>query len=231
VAQRRAALLCDLGDALSLTRPLRWSARARRAYEGAIRRLDGGAAGTATSDPGVVARTLLREARRPYWSLAAIIARVSVLAAAGLFALALLASAASPTARAWLFPPDLGALATWNASSAFAGASLTGKSTRGDGPFFMHTEFQERPWLAIKLPKVAKVREIEIWNRSDCCQERTMPLNVLVPEGEGWRLLCQRRSPFSRWACHPKTRPVTDTIRIEIPQHGGLHLKRVAIYE
>jgi hypothetical protein len=48
VAQRRAALLCDLGDALSLTRPRLWSARSRRAYAGAIRRLDGGAAGTAT---------------------------------------------------------------------------------------------------------------------------------------------------------------------------------------
>jgi len=160
-----------------------------------------------------------------------VLARVGALAFAGLAALALVVSAASPAARAWLFPPDLGAHASWTASSAASGGLPSGRSTRSNAGFFMHTQEQDRPWVLITLPRLAKVREVRIWNRSDCCQERTMPLNVEVPDGNDWRLICQRRSPFSSWACHPKSPEATRQIRIEIPQNAILHLQRVAIYE
>ena len=230
--QRRAAILCQVGDALALTRPRGWADRSRRAYLGAIRRLDRGAlAAAAPHDPASVAHAVLREALRPYRRLAAVLARVGALGFVGLAALALVASAVSPAARAWLFPPDLGAVASWTASSAASGGVVSGKSTRSDAGFFMHTESQDRPWVLITLPRLAKVREVRIWNRSDCCQERTIPLNVEVPDGSGWRLICQRRSPFSSWACHPKSPEATRQIRIEVPQTTMLHLKRVAIYE
>ena len=203
--QRRAAILCQVGDALALTRPPGWAERSRRACLGAIRRLD----------------------RR----LAAVLARRAALGFAGLAALALVASAASPAARAWLFPPDLGAVASWTASSASSGGAMSGTSTRSSAGFFMHTDLQDRPSVLITLPRLAKVREVRIWNRSDCCQERTIPLNVEVPEGNGWRLICQRRSPFSSWACHPKSPEATRQIRIEVPETTMLHLQRVAIYE
>jgi hypothetical protein len=230
--QRRAAILCQVGDALALTRPRGWADRSRRAYLGAIRRLDQSAlAALASHDPASVARAVLRDARRPYRRLAAVLARVGALAFVGLAALALVASGVSPAARAWLFPPDLGAVASWTARSADSGGVGSGRSTRSHAGFFMHTQSQDRPWVLITLPRLAKVREVRIWNRSDCCQERTIPLNVEVPAGDGWRLICQRRSPFSSWPCHPKSPEVTRQIRIEIPQTAILHLQRVAIYE
>jgi hypothetical protein len=231
-AQRQAAILCQVGDALMFTRPRGWADRSRRAYLGAIRRLDRGAlSAVAFHDAASVAHAVLWEARRPYRRLAAVLARMGALGFAGLAALALLASAVSPAARAALFPPDLGAVASWTASSADSGTVASGKPTRSKAGFFMHTQSQDRPWLLITLPRLAKVREVRIWNRGDCCQERTIPLNVEVPDGNDWRLICQRRSPFSSWACHPKSPELTRQVRIEIPQTAILHLQRVAIYE
>ena len=234
---RRAAMLCALGDALTLQRPPRWAVRARRAYEGAQRRLDDGAGGAAVgtlpaaSDPGARAHAALRAARDPYHRLAAVLTRASLLALGGLAALALLAAVVSPAARAWLRPPDLGATAAWVASSALEGAAPSGDSTRAAGPYFVHTQSEERPYVDITLPRAAKVRKIRIWNRTDCCQMRTLPLNVEVPDGDGWRLLCQRRSPFSSWTCRPDAPVATNRIRIQVPQQTMLHLKRVAVYE
>lgn len=230
--QRRAALLCDLGDALSRKRPRDWKRRARRAYLGAIRRLDVGAGQDAltASEPAAVAHVLLGEARRPYRRFAAVLTRVTVVAVVGLAGLALIVSAASRRAREWLFPPDLGATAKWQISSTIRSDGSAGQGTRSDGPCFFHTDDQDHPWIQITLPKVAKVREIRIENREDCCQDRALPLNVQVPDGNDWRLLCQRRSPFSTWKCHP---PPTKTrvIRIEHAGHHALHLKRVSIFE
>jgi hypothetical protein len=52
-----------------------------------------------------------------------------------------------------------------------------------------------------------------------------------VPDGDGWRLLCQRRSPFTSWTCRPAAPVATNRIRIQVPQETMLHLKRVAVYE
>ena len=91
--QRRAAILCQVGDALALTRPRGWADRSRRAYLGAIRRLDWPAlAAAASPDPAAVAHAALREARRPYRRLAAVLARVGALGFVGLATLALVAS-------------------------------------------------------------------------------------------------------------------------------------------
>src|SRR5436305_587202 len=86
------------------------------------------------------------EARRPCRQLAIVLGRSCALALAVLAAVAAVASTFSPTARAWLFPPDLGATATWVASSAFEDAAPSGQSTRGEGRYFMHTNLQDRPW-------------------------------------------------------------------------------------
>lgn len=232
-ARRRAAVLCELGDQLSRVRPRDWAHRARRAYQGAIRRLDDGAAPGvmgAAPDAATVAHALLREARRPFRRFAAVLMRVTALAAVGVAATVLITSAASTRARAWWFPPDLGATATWTASSTHPASKQSGRGTRSDEPLFFHTESQDRPWLQITLARVAKVRRIEIENRADCCEERALPLNVEVPDGNDWRLICQRRAPFSTWTCRPGP-TTTQVIRIELPEHTSLHLKRVSVFE
>jgi hypothetical protein len=242
-ALRRASLLCDLADALSLSRPRQWRDRARRAYQDAVRRLRAPPAGeaaisqgsatdgdAATADLAALAHGLLREARRPYRRLSRAAAQLAVLAATGLVGLTLLVAVVSRPARDWLFPPDLAAQATWTASSAVPGVPSSGRSPSSDGTLFFHTTAQDHPWVRIDLPRQARVREIRIKNRTDCCAERALPLNIEVPDGDGWRLICQRRAPFSTWSCHP---PPTWTriLRITIPGMTYLHLKSVAVYE
>lgn len=134
-----------------------------------------------------------------------------------------------PPVRRWLFPPDLGARAKWQASSAFPDTPMSGEGTRSEKPFFVHTQFQDGPWVSIDLGRTVRISKIVVENRADCCQERALPLDIEIPEGTGWRQVCQRRSPFDSWSCHPRDTK-TRTLRLRRPGVGALHLKRVAIF-
>ncbi len=254
-ALRRAAALCDLGDALSTSRPRGWRLRALRAYDGAARRVDGGASppapgDTAASGPDqsiVVdceaaagdralqsaasrARRSLRAARHPYRRFWRSVLALAATAAVSLVGVTLLATAVSPPVRHWVFPGDVAKNARWVASSALPGQPSAGVGPSSDAAFFVHTSSETHPWVEIMLSRVASIREIRIENRSDCCIERAMPLNVEIPDG-GWSLICQRRAPFSTWTCHPKQPVRARTIRVSLPAGGMLHLKKVSVFE
>jgi hypothetical protein len=137
----------------------------------------------------------------------------------------------SNPARDWLFPPDLGAQAVWTASSTTPGFAKSGRGTSTSTlPFFVHSAHEEQPFVKIDLPRTARIREIRILNRTDCCAEQEVPLNVEVPDGAGWRLLCQRRTSFWSWTCHPPP-TLTKTLRVVLPSGGVLLLKGVSVYE
>jgi hypothetical protein len=256
-ALSRAALLYDLGDALLTSRPRGWRLRALRAYDGAARRIEpgaspfarpGDAAVSGSGTPIVVdhaevaasdlalqhaaarARRSLAAARQPYrrfwWSALAL----AVAAALSLLVMALLVASVVPPVRHWLFPRDVARNASWVASSAFPGHPRAGVGPWSEGPFFVHTASEAHPWVAITLPRVARLRKIRIENRSDCCQEREIPLNVEIDDAGG-SLICQRHAPFSTWTCYPKQPVRASTIRISLPAGGMLHLRKVAVFE
>jgi hypothetical protein len=251
-ALRRAAALCDLGDALSTARPRGWRRRALRAYDGAGRRLDvtapprapdsgvpaaaiDGAAPVA-DDPALQsaaagARRALAAARAPYrrfWWRALALAATAAVACLGV---ALLVSAVSPPVRHWLFPRDLARNARWVASSTIPGHPGAGVGPSSDGPYFVHTSSEAHPAVEVTLPRVARIREIRVENRGDCCGERELPLDVEIPDHGGWRLICQRHAPFSTWTCHPKQPLRAQTVRISLPSGGLLHLRKIAVFE
>lgn len=156
--------------------------------------------------------------------------------AAGLVALsavALLGVAVLPPVRHRLFPRDLAAHAAWNASTAFPGSPDSGIGPSSSSmPFFVHTASEAHPWVEIHLQRPARIREIRVENRSDCCTERTMPLDVEIPDGVGgWDLICQRHARFSSWTCHPWHPVHAQTIRLSLPSSGMLHLRKVSVYE
>jgi hypothetical protein len=230
-ALRKAARLYALGNALLVARPHDWAARAERAYRGASRLLGERSPAGA---PAARVRTLLHEARRPYRRFALALALSAFPTAGVLLVLLLLLAQVAPPLRDWLIPPDLGRRAVWTASSASQAAAIAGAGTNAganaEAGYFFHTQFENRPWLRIDLPRVARIEAIRIENRKDCCQERALPLNVEVPDGDGWRLVCQRRVPFDSWTCHPGSL-ATRALRITIPGRAWLHLERVAIFE
>ena len=45
-----------------------------------------------------------------------------------------------------------------------------------------HTEGQPQPWWQVDLGSVQGVRNIRIWNRTDCCGDRLAKFYVLVSE-------------------------------------------------
>jgi hypothetical protein len=66
-------------------------------------------------------------------------------------------------------------------------------------------------------------------NRTDCCQERALPLNFEIFDGKGWRLVAQRRAAFSVWKVD--VAPVrARRVRFRRPGTGYFHLKRVSVY-
>lgn len=227
----RAIALRDQGDSLVLTRPRNWPARSRRVYARVVRLLgrppfempvpDG--------DPALAAHLMLHEARQPARRAGVATAMLAGVAAVPAL-LVLLALCAIPGVRARLVPPDLAEHAAWTASSAYAKFRTSGKGPSTTEGLFFHTRKEEHPWIRIDLPREALLRSVRIENRSDCCSERALPLDVQVPDGDGWRLVCQRRSPFVTWTCHlPPTR--TRTFRVMLAKKEFLHLRSIAAFE
>lgn len=140
------------------------------------------------------------------------------------------ASAISPGARHYFFPPNLAASAGWQTSSAFPGTPPGGVGPSSPWPLFFHTVEETNASITIALPRPALVRRVRIRNREDCCQERAVPLDVEALGKDGPRLLCQRRTPFSTWTCN--TDGVrTQRLRLRHPGLGTLHLAEIEVFE
>jgi len=150
-----------------------------------------------------------------------------------LFAAALLVGAScavSASARAYFFPPDLAALARWQTSTTYPGGPQSGLGAGSPGPLFFHTLEQQDASIVLTFQRTVAIRRVRITNRSDCCQERALPLNVETLGPKGHRLLCQRRSPFDRWTCDADG-VRTQALRIRHPGTGTLHLARIEVFE
>ena len=227
IALRRAERACELGDALMIAKPPGFRERANRAY------LRVGSALGRSIDravPAANAHALLREIRRPYRKFAIALGATFVVVTGSLIMVAVLLASVSRPVRHLFVPPNLAEHAAWRASSAVSGSPGSGRGTDTASDFFFHTQWESRPWVQIELPRAARIREIRVHNRADCCQERALPLNIEVPDGSGWRLVCQRRTPFNTWSCHPRALTTT-VLRISTPGQSFLHLKSVAVFE
>jgi hypothetical protein len=237
-------MFCEVADGLRLRRPRGWEARSRRLYrhavatlgelvpayaEGAAAAPSPGQAGPAPSDPALDARRALRRGTAPYRGFIAALARLL----AGLLLVVLLglgaAAAVSPAFRLRLFPRDLAAGRPWNAGSGDLGMPASGVGPSSDGNLFFHTGVVKNPAVEIDLGGEHVVRSILVENRTDCCQERALPLDVETWDGRGWRLVAERRAAFKVWEYD--VGPVrTSRIRFRHPGTGYFHLKRISVY-
>ena len=241
---RRARVFCEVADGLRLRRPHGWEVRSLRLYRHAVGTLgelvpapalgtaaapELGQAQSALSDPALEAHRALRHAALPYRGFLVALVRLSL----GLLLVVLLglgaAAIASPAFRARLFPRDLAAGRPWNAGSGEQGLPASGVGPSSDRNLFFHTAAVQNPAVEIDLGGEHVVRAIRVDNRSDCCQERALPLDVEVWDGSGWRLIAERRAAFKVWKYD--VGPVrTSKIRFRHPGTGYLHLKRISVY-
>jgi hypothetical protein len=226
---RRARILCRCADTLCIRRVRGFELRAPGLYRRALRTLAGLADDNRADDPAVAAHQALWIAERPYRSAAASsMVLLLGLALAGLLAVAG-GSLVSIDMRARFFPRDLAAGRPWIASNADLGYPSSGDGPSTDGPTFFHTTFLDRPWVEIDLGREHIISGFLVENRKDCCQERALPLNFEVFDGQNWQLVAQRRAPFSTWSCDIE--PVrARKVRFLRPGQNFFHLRRISVY-
>ncbi|MEP6654291.1 MAG: discoidin domain-containing protein [Myxococcales bacterium] len=94
---------------------------------------------------------------------------------------------------------------------------------------FFHTQPQDSPWIDFDLGAVKPVHRVEVTNRSDCCQERAIPLIVEVSvDDKQWIQVARRDTEFAAWtATFPKQK--ARYVRFRVPRATSLHFDDVAI--
>jgi len=228
---RRARALRQCADGLRLQQVAGWQPRSRRLYRRSIQTLGelGGPPAPADLEPALAAQLAARHASEPYRALLrSLVAWAIVLAAVAVLAYAV-AVAVSPRLRARLFPRDLAAGRPWVASSSDLGLPASGVGPAADGTVFFHTTVMKEPTVEIDLGGEHLIRAVRVDNRTDCCGDRALPLNVEVWDGTAWRLIAQRRAAFSVWKT--EVAPVrAQRIRLRRLGTAYFHLNRVSVY-
>lgn len=93
-----------------------------------------------------------------------------------------------------------------------------------------HTESDGQQWVLIDLGSVRKFDKVVVYNRSDCCQERAVPLRLEVSkDNERFTFLRERKEIFDKWTAkglHTEGRYV----RLLNTPPNFFHLSEVEIY-
>jgi len=228
---RRARVLCECADGLRLRRVPAWRLRSSRVY----RRAASGLRGLvpyeipAEADWAETAHRTIIRAREPIRAMVTGLAVIaSALAVVAAIVLAL-GCAVSPNLRGRMFPSDLAAGKPWIVNSTAYGHPTSGFGPSSEGPLFFHTDAVNGPFVEIDLGAEHVIRSIEVENRTDCCKERALPLDVKVLKGDTWQLVAERRAWFSIWSYDIS--PVrAQKIRFERPGNEVFHLKRISVY-
>ena len=78
-----------------------------------------------------------------------------------------------------------------------------------------HTNQAPNQNVTIDLGSVRRISRIVVYNRSDCCQERAVPLTLeLSKDGKAFQVIEERHEPFDRWKVElPDTRRATCVCR------------------
>ncbi len=93
-----------------------------------------------------------------------------------------------------------------------------------------HTDFQEDPWLLIDLGSMHPIHEVIVYNRSDCCTDRAVPMIIEVsPDGIRFTQVARKEEIFTRWdATFQSTQ--ARFVRVKVKKKTFLHLAEVEVY-
>jgi hypothetical protein len=119
----------------------------------------------------------------------------------------------------------------WRVSSAYAVPSCTSpdQNCKGGVDYFFHTNEEEQPWVEIDLGQVESISGLDVRNRTDCCEERALPLvaEVSVKRGQ-WREVARRTEDFLHW--RPNFEPTRARwVRLRVARRSVLHLARFRV--
>jgi hypothetical protein len=158
-------------------------------------------------------------------------ARWSRVAVAGVLLAAVLG-----VAGAWidkkLGKPNLALHCPVTVSSQFAGEG-TDHTLLVDGDRYnmgFHTESNGQQWVVIDLGSVRKFNKVVVYNRSDCCQDRAVPLKLQISrDNRNFTLLAERKETFEKWTAkdlHAEGR----YLRLQNTPSNYFHLAEIEVY-
>jgi hypothetical protein len=127
--------------------------------------------------------------------------------------------------RALSLGPNLIAGKGFRTSSSYGGCSAASPC---EGIFF-HTENENNPWVEFDLGSAKPVHRVEVANRSDCCDDRAIPLVIEVSnDRSSWKEVARRDSEFLNWTAKFPTANVR-YVRLRVPRITQFHLKEVVV--
>jgi hypothetical protein len=84
--------------------------------------------------------------------------------------------------------------------------------------------------VTIDLQSVQRISRVVVYNRKDCCRERSLPLRLEVSvDGNTFQQLADRERDFAQWTVDL---PGTDVryLRLTHLREGFFHLAEVEVY-
>ena len=160
-----------------------------------------------TADAGGLPQVLARRRWRAGFAVGALLAVVLTLVGVGI---------------RLVVPRDLAAGQPWRASSVMAGAP--------PAKVLFQTTEEASPWFEIDLGSARRVTSLYVKNRSDCCQERAVPLVVEISfDRSNWQVVARTDSPFLVWE---PSFPVVITryVRLHSLHRTSLHFEQVKVF-
>ena len=129
-------------------------------------------------------------------------------------------------------PPNLALHKPVTVPTPLAGAKIDPDGLV-DGKFRdlgFHSGLGKPQQVTIDLGQVHRISQVVVHNRTDCCQERAVPLSIEVStDGQNFRSVAQRLEPFDRWRA--KFAPTSARhVRLTSTSGSYFHLLEVEVY-
>lgn len=134
--------------------------------------------------------------------------------------------AAIPVVRSWAARGQ-----RFVASSATWGYEQRGMLTdQGAYGLLFHTTLEKDPWVEVDLGAERDVRSIQVDNRSDCCEERAIPLRAEIAGEDGaFAEVARRDAPFERWTIALPAGARARFVRLVAERTTMLHLQSIRV--
>jgi hypothetical protein len=92
-----------------------------------------------------------------------------------------------------------------------------------------HTQEEENPWFEIDLQRPTTFSRVEVYNRSDCCPDRAVPLVIEVSsDHQRWKEIARRSETFGIWNASVGSQSAR-YVRARSLRRTTLHLEGLAL--
>lgn len=145
--------------------------------------------------------------------------------------LLIIASLVNSGVQVALRPKNLAEGKPWRTSSAAltcVPAEHNCGGTKTD--ILFHTQEEESPWFELDLGAATSISAATVRNRTDCCQDRAIPLVLEVSDDTTtWREVARRDAPFVTWSVEFTTQTAR-YVRARALRRTILHLDGVLVH-